>query len=136
MAPAGSNGDAGPTSTTKPLSLPVLFHVTVVPTFTQKSELPLALDMLAVEEAESAVRFTSTLQGLEGDPHVLALEHSCAGFGSKQAYLLLFDWAFVLLSNIMSTKISEVHLIAKHRGTFILHLTILRSTHATNEKFN
>jgi hypothetical protein len=91
MAPAGSNGDAGPTSTTKPLSLPVLFQVTVVPTFTQKSELPFAFAMLGVADAESAVFFTSTLQGLEADPHVFAPVHSCAGFASAQAYLLLFD---------------------------------------------
>jgi hypothetical protein len=91
MAPAGSKGDAGPTSTTKPLSLPVLFQVTVVPTFTQKSELPFAFAMLGVADAESAVFFTSTLQGLEADPHVFAPVHSCAGFASAQAYLLLFD---------------------------------------------
>jgi hypothetical protein len=91
MAPGGSNGDAGPTSTTKPLSLPVLFHVTVVPTFTQKSELHFAFGMLGVADADSAVRFTSTLQGLEADPHVLAPVHSCAGFTSPQAYLLFFD---------------------------------------------
>jgi hypothetical protein len=121
MAPAGSNGDVGPTSTTKPLSLPVLFHLTVVPTLTQKSELPLAFGMLGVEDAESAVRFTSTLQGLEEDPHVLALEHICAGFGSEQAYLLLFDWAFMLLSNTGRIKISEAYLIAEHRQIFIIH---------------
>jgi hypothetical protein len=91
IAPAGSNGDAGPTSTTKPLSLAVLFHVTVVPTFTQKRELPFAFGMLGVEDAESEVRFTSTEQGVEADPHVLAALHSCAGFASEQAYLLLFD---------------------------------------------
>jgi len=91
IAPAGSNGDAGPTSTTKPLSLPVLFHVTVVPTFTQKRELPFAFGMLGVDDAESAVRFTSTVQGLEADPHVLAVVQSCAGLGSEQAYLLMFD---------------------------------------------
>lgn len=91
MALAGSNGDAGPTSTTKPISFPVLFHVTVVPTFTQKSELPFAFGMLGVADAEYAVRFTSTLQGLEADPQVLAPVHNCVGFTSAQAYLLLFD---------------------------------------------
>jgi len=95
MAPGGSNGDAGPTSTTKPLSFSVLFHVTVVPTFTQKRELPLAFGMLGVDDVESEVRFTSTVQGVEADPHVLAAVQSCAGFASEQAYLLLFDWAFV-----------------------------------------
>jgi hypothetical protein len=91
MAPAGSNGDDGPTSTTKPLSFSVLIHFTVVPTFTQKRELPLAFGMLGVADAESAVRLTSTVQGLEADPQVLAVVHSCAGFGPEQAYLLLFD---------------------------------------------
>jgi hypothetical protein len=86
MAPGGSNGDEGPTSTTKPIFLPVLFHVTVVPAFTQKSALLLGFDMLAVEDAAFAVRFTSTVQGVEPDPHVLPELHSCAGFGSEQAY--------------------------------------------------
>jgi hypothetical protein len=67
--------------------------VTVVPTFTQKSEFPFAFGMPGVEDAESAVRFTSTVQGEEADPHVLLAVHSCAGFASEQAYLLLFDWA-------------------------------------------
>ena len=91
MAPAGSNGDAVPASTTKPISLPVLIHVTVVPTFTQKSEFPLAFGMLGVEDVEFAVRFTSTMQGVGADPHVLAAVHNCAGFGSEHADLLLFD---------------------------------------------
>jgi hypothetical protein len=90
MAPAGSNGEEGPTSTTNPFSFSELIHVTFVPTFTQNRELPLAFGMLGVEEAESDVRFTSTEQGLEADPHVFAVVHSCAGFGSEQAYLL-FD---------------------------------------------
>jgi hypothetical protein len=93
MAPGGSNGDEGPTSTTKPIFLPALFQVTVVPVFTQKSALLLALSMLGVEDAAFAVRFTSTVQGVEPDPQVLLALHSCAGFGSEQAYLLLFDWA-------------------------------------------
>ena len=91
MAPAGSNGDDGPTSTTKPFSFSVLIHFTVVPTFTQKRELPLAFGMLGVEDAESEVLFTSTVQGLEADPHVLGAVQNCAGFTSEQAYLLLFD---------------------------------------------
>ena len=62
-----------------------------MPTFTQKSELLLAFGMLGVADAASAVRFTSTVQGVEADPQVLAAVHSCAGFGSEQAYLLLFD---------------------------------------------
>jgi hypothetical protein len=90
MAPPGSNGDAGPTSTTNPLSLAVLYHFTVVPTFTQNSEFPLAFEMLGVEDAESEVRFTSTEQGLSALPHVFAAVQSWAGLGSEQAYLLLF----------------------------------------------
>ena len=90
MAPVGSNGEEGPTSTTKPFSFSELIHVTFVPTFTQKSALPFAPGMLGVEEAESDVRFTSTEQGLEADPHMFAVVQSCAGFGSEQAYLL-FD---------------------------------------------
>jgi hypothetical protein len=93
MAPDGSNGDEGPTSTTKPLSFSVLFQVTFVPTFTQKREFPLAFGMLGVADAESDVRFTSTVQGVEADPHVLAAVHCCTGFASMQAYLLFFDWA-------------------------------------------
>jgi hypothetical protein len=49
--------------------------------------------MLGVEDAAFAVRFTSTVLGVEPDPQVLLALHSCAGFGSEQAYLLLFDWA-------------------------------------------
>lgn len=111
MAPAGSNGEAGPTSTTKPLSFSVLFHVTVVPTFTQKRELPFAFGMLGVLDAESAVRFTSTVQGVEADPHVVAAVHSCAGVGSEQAYFVFFDWAFALLSSTRSVKGSEMQLM-------------------------
>jgi hypothetical protein len=77
----------------KPIFLPVLFHVTVVPAFTQKSALLLAPGMLGVEEAPLAVRFTSTSHGVEADPHVLLELQSCAGFASEHAYLLLFDWA-------------------------------------------
>lgn len=87
MAPGGSNGDDGPTSTRKPTSLPELFHVTVVPTATQKSPLLLGSAMLAVEDAEDAVRFTSTVHALEPDSQVLAALQSCAGFGSAQGFL-------------------------------------------------
>jgi hypothetical protein len=75
------------------MSLPVLFHCTVVPAFTQKRELLLAFGMLGVDEAAFAVRFTSTVHGLEAEPQVLDALHNCAGFASVQAYLLLFDWA-------------------------------------------
>lgn len=107
IAPGGSKGDAVPASTTKPFSLPVLLHVTVVPTFTQKSALLLAPGMLGVEDALFDVRFTSTVQAVEADPHVLAAVHSCAGLISEQAYLLLFDWAVTLPSNTSSVSRSE-----------------------------
>src|SRR5271169_5643344 len=90
MAPDGSNGDVVPTSTTKPISLLVLFHVTVVPAVTQKSLLLLAFGMLGVEDAPLAVRFTSTSQEVEADPHVLLALQSCAGLASEHAYLLAF----------------------------------------------
>ncbi len=115
MAPAGSNGDAGPRSTKKPFSFSVLTHFTVVPTFTQKRELPLAFGMLGVVDADSDVRFTSTVQGVEADPQVLAAVHSCAGFTSEQAYLSAFDWAIALYGNARSVRISEAHGIAKRR---------------------
>jgi len=92
IAPDGSNGEVVPKSTTKPIFLPVLFHCTDVPAFTQKSELLLAFGMPGVDEAAFAVRFTSTVHGLEAEPQVLADVHACAGFGEEQAYLLL-DWA-------------------------------------------
>jgi hypothetical protein len=76
------------------MSLPVLFHWTVVPALMQKRELPLAFGMLGVAEAALELRFTSTAQGLEGEPQVLPALHNCAGFASEQAYLLL-DWAVV-----------------------------------------
>jgi hypothetical protein len=124
MDPAGSNGEEGPTSTTKPLSFSVLFHVTFVPTFTQKSELLLAFGMLGVEEAESEVRFTSTVQGLDVDPQVLAAVHNCAGLGSEQAYLSLFDWELAWLTNTRLVRNSNVQPIAKYRQIFIVNLTL------------
>jgi hypothetical protein len=90
MAPDGSNGDVVPTSTRKPIFLLVLFHVTDVPAVTQKSALLFAFRMLGVDDAPLAVRFTSTTQGVEADPHVLLALQSCAGFGSERAYLLTF----------------------------------------------
>src|SRR5208283_332969 len=89
IAPAGSNGEVSLGSTTNPTFLLVLFQMTVVPTFTQKVELPLAPGMLGVAEAESAVRFTSTTQGVVADPQVLAGVHIEAGLGSEHAYLAL-----------------------------------------------
>jgi hypothetical protein len=49
--------------------------------------------MLGVDEAALEVRLTSTAQGLDADPQVFAALHSCAGFASEHAYLLLLDWA-------------------------------------------
>jgi hypothetical protein len=104
------------------MSLPVLFHCTVVPTFTQKSELLLAFGMSGVDEAAFAVRFTSTTHGVEAEPHVLAALHNCAGFASAQAYLLLFDWAVAQEDHRMTGNNSEVPIIAKHRFVFIIRL--------------
>lgn len=92
MDPEGSNGDAGPRSTTKPTFLLVLFHCTVVPTFTQKRALLFAFIMEGVAEAALAVRFTSTEHG-EPEPQVVACTHSSSGFASLQANWLAFDWA-------------------------------------------
>jgi hypothetical protein len=75
IAPVGSNGEDGPRSMIKPMSFWVLFHITVVPGLTQNRELPFAFGMLGVEDAAFAVRFTSTMHGLEGDPHVWANVH-------------------------------------------------------------
>jgi hypothetical protein len=47
------------------MSLPVLFHSTLVPTLMQKRELPLAFGMLGVAEAALAVRLTSTEHPVE-----------------------------------------------------------------------
>jgi hypothetical protein len=115
MAPAGSKGDVVPGSTTKPIFLLVLFQITVVPAFTQKSALLLAFSVLAVEEAPSAVRFTSTSHGVEADPQVLLALQSCVGFGSEHAFLLLFDCAVALLASKASGSASNVHVKADNR---------------------
>jgi hypothetical protein len=60
------------------MSLPVLFHSTVVPALMQKSELPLAFCTPGVTEAALALRLTSTLQGLDAEPQVLAALHDSA----------------------------------------------------------
>src|SRR5271170_3202226 len=118
MAPPGSNGEVVPGSTTKPMFLLVLFHVTVVPAFTQKRELLLAPGMPGVEEAPLAVRFTSTSHGVEADPHVLLALQSCAGFGSEHASLLAFCAGARLASNT-SGSATKVLLIAKNRSIVI-----------------
>ena len=93
MAPEGSNGVAVPKSTTKPTFLLVLFHCTVVPTFTQKRALPFAFNVEGVAEAALAVRFTSTEHGVPPEPQVVACTHISWGFASLQANWLGFDWA-------------------------------------------
>jgi hypothetical protein len=108
MAPLGANGEAGPVSIRKPTSLLVLFQVTVVPAFTQNVPLLLALGMLEVVDAPSDVRFTSTIQGEEADPHVFAALHSCSGLASEQAYLLN-DWASANPANSGSITMSDVN---------------------------
>jgi len=67
------------------MSLPVLFHWTVVPGFMQNSELPLAFGMLGVDEAAFAVRFTSTEHGVDADPQVFSAVHICAETFAEQA---------------------------------------------------
>jgi hypothetical protein len=67
------------------MSLPVLFHWTVVPDFMQKRELPLAFGMLGVDEAALAVRLTSTAHGEDAEPQVLAPLHICAETSFEQA---------------------------------------------------
>jgi hypothetical protein len=76
--------------------------------------------MPGVDEAAFAVRFTSTVQGEEAEPQVLAPLHNCAGFASEQAYLLLFDWAVAQQEDTTIDNISEVHLTAKHRFMVIV----------------
>src|SRR5208283_625714 len=115
MAPSGSNGEASLTSTRNPTFLLLLFQTTVVPTLTQKVELPFAPGMLGVADAESAVRFTSTTQGVVADPQVLAGVHIAAGFGSEQAYLLLgfFSSAIPRLAKKTIASSSPAHRIAE-----------------------
>ena len=93
MVPEGSNGVAVPKSTTKPTFLLLLFHCTVVPTFTQKRALLFAPVMEGVAEAALAVRFTSTEHGAPPEPQVVASTHSSCGFASLHANWLTFDWA-------------------------------------------
>src|SRR5271169_3395810 len=91
IVPSGtSNGEEGPKSSTKPVFLDPLCHVTVVPTFTQKGALPFASGISGVADAKLLpLRFTSTTQGLELDPHVVLALHMLPGLDSEQAYFLL-----------------------------------------------
>ena len=121
MAPLGSNGEAEPTSMRKPTSLLVVFQVTVVPTLTQNAALLLALGVLEVIDAPSYVRFTSTVQGEEADPHVFAALHSCSGLGSEQAYLLLNDWAAANPAKSGSNTMSDLDPRLMHLWDFNEH---------------
>jgi len=87
-APAGSKGAEGPKSTTNPVFFDRLFQVMVVPLFTQKGALDFAPGISGVTAAESAVLFTSIVQGAVADPHVFLAVHMLSGFGSEQIYLL------------------------------------------------
>jgi hypothetical protein len=58
------------------MSLPVLFHWTVVPGFMQKRELPFAFGMLGVTEAAFAVRLTSREHGVDAEPQIFSAVHN------------------------------------------------------------
>jgi hypothetical protein len=113
----------------KPMFLPVLFHVTVVPDFTQKSALPFAFGMLGVEDAPSAVRFTSTSHGAEAVPHVFLALHNCERFCSEHAYLLPFACAVTELAGKTRGNASKAHPITKHRCMVTTHLSLWHSSH-------
>jgi hypothetical protein len=104
------------------MSLPVLFHWTVVPGFMQKRELPLAFGMLGVAEAALAERFTSTAHGLDAEPQVFSAVHICAETDAEQAYGLLLDWAVAQVDNTTIGNNSEVHLNSKRRFLVIVRL--------------
>jgi len=87
-APAGSKGAEGPKSTTNPVFLDMLFHVMVVPVFTQKGIFDFAPGISGVTAADSAVLLMSTVQGAVADPQVFLAVHMLSGFGSEQRYLL------------------------------------------------
>ena len=113
IALGGSNGDDDPKSMTNPVFLEVLCQVTVVPTVTAKSELALAPGIPGVAEADAAVRFTSTTQGLEFDPHVFPALAKLAGFPSVQVY---FPCGFALrYPAIRHGKTSTLRSIASAR---------------------
>ena len=99
IAPGGSNGEDGPKSNTNPVSLDVLWNVTVVPTFTQKGPVLFASGMLGTADAELLpLRLISTTQAVVLDPHVVLALHILPGFVSEQRYLsLLFfcSWAVI-----------------------------------------
>jgi hypothetical protein len=128
IVPSGtSNGEDGPKSSTKPVFLDVLCHVTVVPTLTQKGALPLASGILGVADAELLpLRFTPTTQGVELDPHVVLALHMLPGFDSEQKYFLLLlpfnPFAETYPATNVTEKTSKQHPIATLRCIFISHL--------------
>jgi hypothetical protein len=109
IVPSGtSNGEEGPKSSTKPVFLDVLCHVTVVPAFTQKGALPLASGMFGVADAELLpLRFTFTVQGVELEPHVVLALHMLPGFDSEQTYFLLLLPFNPLAETYPATNITE-----------------------------
>src|SRR5450631_1631010 len=84
---------------------------------------PFAPGSTGVEAARFAVLFTSTTHGEEAVPQVFPALHNDAGFGSVQAYLLLFC-ALAELATITIGSTSKVHLPAKLRKSFICCLAI------------
>jgi hypothetical protein len=126
IVPSGtSNGEEGPKSSTNPVFLDPLCHVTVVPTFTQKGALPLASGMFGVVDAELLLRFTFTTQGLELEPHVVLALHMLPGFDSEQTYFLLLLPFNLLAETYPVTNITEktsTHHIAALRCIFMSRL--------------
>ena len=126
IVPSGtSNGEEGPKSSTKPVFLDPLCHVTVVPTFTQKGALPLASGMFGVADAELPLRFTLTIHGLELEPHVVLALHMLLGFDSEQKYFLslLFNpLAEAYPATKVITNTSKPYHIAALRWIFMNHL--------------
>jgi hypothetical protein len=128
IVPSGtSNGEEGPKSSTKPVFLDPLCHVTVVPTFTQNGALPFASGISGVADAELLpLRFTFTAQGLELDPHVVLALHMLPGFDSEQRYFLLLlplnPFAETYPATNITEQTSKLHHTAALRRIFMSHL--------------
>ena len=86
MTVSEPNGEFGPKSKTNPVFLDSLFQLSFVPAATQKGWFPFALGMLGVADASDAVRLTSTVHGVEAEPHVFAAVHMAWGSGSEHRY--------------------------------------------------
>jgi hypothetical protein len=67
------------------MSLPVLFHWTIVPARMQNSELPLALGIMGVDKAELDVLFTSTTHGVDTELQIISAVHTWLGCACEQA---------------------------------------------------